>query len=254
MMDAQGHSLLLRIVSAVVFRLPGRPAAKMAEFSHTEYGSGLDMLGAVQGCADPVLKRQYYQHALDELQHARLFRTRARELAPSGSRAFTVAEDSARVHDQGIRTKDPLYSQLDETEFLAFVWVHERDGARQFQLYSELMADDPESVTMFARIAKDERFHIAYSRAELDRRAAEGQDRDVKAAVWRVKLRALKQLWLRFGRNLGNLMANLWLGLLYVLVMGPFALAARAREGSPGGLIAVTEGPEIARGLATEQG
>lgn len=250
MMDTQGHSLLLRLVSAVVFRLPGRPAAKMAEFSHTEYGSGLDMLGATEACANPILRRQYYRHALDELRHARMFRSRSRAL--SDGRALAVAEDAARVHEQGIRTKDPLYHQLDETEFLAFVWVHELDGARQFEVYSELMRDDPDSVDMFARIAKDERFHIAYSRAELDRRAEAGEAKAVATAVQNVRIRAFKQLWLRGARQFGQWMSGLWLGLLYVLVVTPFAFVARWREQHAGGLVAVEAGEPAAH--AAEQG
>ena len=62
-------------LSWVIWRLwPGRAATKMAEFSHTEAGSGLDMLAATEETVRPELRARYFRHALDELEHARLFR------------------------------------------------------------------------------------------------------------------------------------------------------------------------------------
>ena len=39
---------LLWTISQVVWRIPGRGSRKMAGFSHTEAGSGLDMLSAAE--------------------------------------------------------------------------------------------------------------------------------------------------------------------------------------------------------------
>lgn len=223
-------NLWLRLISALVFRIPGRPAAKMAGFSHTEHGSGLDMLSAAERTPRRDLRAKYFQHALDELQHARLFQERARALAPVRSRAQAVLEDSGFILSHGIRGVKTLHEQLGELEFLAFVWIHERNGARQFDIYADLMREDPDSSRMFEIIAKDERFHIAYSRRELDQAIKAGQEKAVRWAVLRVRTRALYQIWLRFARVLGDTVAGVWLGLLYYVLVGPFSLIVRSTE------------------------
>lgn len=223
---------VFRAISGVIWRLPGTPARKMAEFSHVEAGSGLDMLAATERERDPLLRRKYYQHALDELKHAGMFRERARALADAHGRAQAVLEDTGFISEHGIRSAVPLYEQLPQAEFLAFVWLHERAGATQFEFYANLLRHDPDSTAMFAEIARDERFHITYSRAELDRIAKAGAP--VTRAVWITRARDFWQAWGRLTAAFGDRMAGVWLSLLYLLVVGPFAIFAR--EKLPGGL------------------
>ncbi|MDP2310696.1 MAG: ferritin-like domain-containing protein [Pseudomonadota bacterium] len=226
---------LFRLISRVIWRLPGTPARKMAEFSHVESGSGLDMLAATEAATDPLLRRKYFRHALDELKHARMFRERARILADSHGRAHAVLEDTGFIGDHGIRSDRSLVEQLGETEFLAFVWLHELAGAAQFEVYAELLRQDPDSTRMFEEIARDERFHIAYSRAELDRLAKAGAP--VRRVVWTTRGRDLWQSWGRFAASFGDRMAAIWLTLLYFGLVAPFAMIARSRERLPGGLL-----------------
>lgn len=222
--------------------LPGRASTKMAGFSHTEQGSGLDMLVAAEHTQRRELRRKYYRHALDELRHSRMFAQRSRLLATSWSRADAVLQDAGFIQAQGINETQTLFEKLDEIEFLAFVWVHESQGARQFALYADLLSDDPDTSVMFDEIARDERFHIAYSRAELDRYAEKGQRAAVRNAVWRVRGRRVWQGWLRFSHDLGAFMSGLWLGVLYVFFLGPFSIIARLTERQPGGLQAAEPG------------
>ncbi|MDP2309556.1 MAG: ferritin-like domain-containing protein [Pseudomonadota bacterium] len=248
-------SPLLRAVSWLVWRLvPGRGATKMAEFSHTEAGSGLDMLAAVEETTRPELKARYFQHALDELRHSRLFRERAVALtdahdrargprAAAPGRAQAVLDDAGYIAAQGIRGTDSLFQQLGELEFLAFVWVAEKRGAEQFEIYAELLRDDPATTAMFVEIARDERFHIRYSRAELDRYVGAGAGRDVAWAVIRVRGRRAWQAWLRLTRDLGNLVSSAWLGVLYFIVLGPFSVVARRAERRSPGFLPPTPGP-----------
>jgi hypothetical protein len=220
---------------------------KMAEFSHTEAGSGLDMLAATEETPRAELRPRYFQHALDELEHARLFRERAQILAQARggrSRADAVLDDGGYQVAHGIRSDRSLLAELGELEFLAFVWVHERRGAEQFQIYADLLADDAATTAMFARIARDERFHIAYSRAELDRSSARGA---VRMAVLRVRGRRFLQLWLRLSRDIGTAVAGVWLTLLYVCVLGPFALVARRTEQRAAGIVPSNVAPAAGR-------
>lgn len=240
----------LYAVSWIVFKLvPGRAAAKLAEFSHTEAGSGLDMLAAVEETPRPELRLRYFRHALDELNHSVLFRRRAGLWSKGKGRAQAVLDDAEYIGTHGIRQKDSLIRELGELEFLAFVWVHEKRGAEQFQVLSDLLQDDRDTQVMFAEIARDERFHIAYSRAELDRYRKQGQGWAVRTAVTRVWGRRYLQAWLRLSRELGNFMAGLWLGLIYLFMVGPFSLLARHAEREQRGFL--RPGPDSPDPIAT---
>ena len=81
---------VFRLISWLVFQLPGRDALKMAEFSHVELGSGMDMLAATADETDPLLRRKYFRHALDELKHSRMFYERARALSNGSGRVDRV--------------------------------------------------------------------------------------------------------------------------------------------------------------------
>ena len=203
----------------------------MAGFSHTEAGSGLDMLAATEETDRRDMRAKYFRHALDELKHARLFRERSLALSSNKkNRTRAMLDDANFIREHGINQADSLFSQLGEVEFLAFVWIAEQRGAQQFDVYADLMKDDEDSCTMFAEIADDERFHIAYSRAELDRYEAKGEAEAVKEAIGRVRRRRWLEAWLRFSIVLGDFMSKLWLGILYVLVVGPSSIFARITE------------------------
>jgi bacterioferritin (cytochrome b1) len=204
----------------------------MAGFSHTEAGSGIDMLAATEETGRRELRAKYFRHALDELKHASMFKHRALALSTSDSKNRTQAmlQDSNFIQDHGINTSASLFSTISELEFLAFVWVAECRGAEQFDVYSDLMSEDPASCAMFQEIANDERFHIAYARAELDRYAEAGQAKAVRSAIFRVKRRRFLEAWLRFSVVLGDTMSKLWLGLLYIFVVGPSSVFAKLTE------------------------
>ena len=229
---------LLWAVSSVIWRLPGRVPAKLAGFSHTEAGSAFDMLAAVEETSRRDMRARYFRHALDEMKHAVMFRKRAVALASNRvGRTQAMLDDSSFIRDHGINQADSLFSQLGELEFLAFVWIAERRGAQQFDVYADLLKDDDDTQVMFEEIANDERFHIAYSRAELDRYTEGGEGQAVKQAVGRVKRRRWLQAWLRFSIVLGDFMSNLWLGLLYILVIGPSSIFARLTERQARGFV-----------------
>ncbi len=242
------RSVPVFLLSWVTLRLrPRRSSMKMAEFSHTELGSGLDMLAAVEETPRREMRARYFQHALDELKHSVLFSKRAVALDPDPDRTRAVLSDSGYITSQGINSKESLFSSMEELDFLAFVWVHEVYGEHQFGLYARLLKDDPQAQAMFTEIARDERFHVTYSRAELDR-YAKTQPWAVRWAVFKVRARRGWQWWLRRTRNFGEFMSRLWLSLFYALVVGPFALIARfARPDDPGWVGASARLPAVER-------
>lgn len=216
--------------------IPGRASTKMASFSHTEAGSGLDMLAALERTERRDIRLKYYRHALDELNHSKMFAHRAKVWATEWSRADAVLNDGSWIQSHGINEKQTLFEKLGELEFLAFVWVHETRGAQLFNLYADLMSDDDDTSRMFDQIAKDERFHISYSKAELDRYRAQGRASEVTWALLRVRGRRWWEAWMRFSHHLGTFVSGLWLTIIYVFIVAPFALVAKLTEKQDGGL------------------
>ena len=92
------------LASWFVWKIPSRRATKLAEFSHTEEGSSLDMMAAAEAeSVRPNLRRKFFLHALDEHKHARWFADRATTLsAGTGNPASRILDDV-----QG-RKLDPL--------------------------------------------------------------------------------------------------------------------------------------------------
>jgi rubrerythrin len=233
MLDESNPFTALRLVSWIVWKIPSRRPLKMAGFSHTEAGSSLDMMDAAEETSSPDLRKKFFRHALDEFRHSRLFSERALALS-SGTRAADVLEDPEYTASHGIRGEESLYKRLGETEFLGFVWLHERQGAKQFEIYADLMKQDPKSSAMFAEICNDEKFHVEYSRRELDRIEAANRAPEVAKAIRRLRLRGAREAFLRFSHGFGNFMAGFWLLIVYFAVIGPFTLLARGSIAAPG--------------------
>lgn len=93
--------------------------------------------------------------------------------------------------------------------------------------------DDPVSAEMFAVIGRDERYHVAYSRAALERLAA---PEEIEGALRRVARRRLRGLWMGAGLRVVQVLGRLWMGLVYLLLLAPFAVLARLLERPVAGL------------------
>ena len=61
-----------------------RRVRKLLAFAEVEADGGRDILRAAEVTADPLLRRLYLAHAIDELHHADLFRQRGAALLPAG--------------------------------------------------------------------------------------------------------------------------------------------------------------------------
>src|SRR5882672_3932219 len=57
-----------------------RRVHKLFRFGETETDGGLDILRAAEVTPDPLLRRLYLEHAIDELRHGVMFRRRAAAL------------------------------------------------------------------------------------------------------------------------------------------------------------------------------
>src|SRR6186997_3682588 len=74
---------VLRPVHRWVWSDAGRRVRKLLAFAEVETDGGRDILRAAEVTPDPLLRRLYLVHAIDELRHGVLFRQRAASLLPA---------------------------------------------------------------------------------------------------------------------------------------------------------------------------
>jgi rubrerythrin len=236
--------LLLRALAPIAWRSDARIAEKLEGFAATEAGSALDMLKAAELADDRRLRRLFFRHAVDEARHAELFRAAARSIAP---RPAGAGSEYNLIH----ATRQNLFTRYSLVRFVAFVNVAEERGELLFRVLAAHFEGRPELADLFARIGKDERFHVAYSRHLLQRFGREGRGREVAWALAAVRFTRAWEAWRRSGRLLGDLAARLLLGLAYLLVLPVFALIQRNRDPERAGWhLRNTANPDTAARLA----
>ena len=148
-------------------------------------------------------------------------------LAGDGKNRTRAMLETPTSSEHGINQADSLFSQLGEMEFWPCLIAEQ--GAQQFDVYADLMKDDADTREMFAEIADDERFHRLQSRGTRPLRVrrghggGQGQVRPTSVffEAW------LDSVWS------SATSCQLWLGILYILVIGPSSIFARLTETTP---------------------
>ena len=223
-----------RVLSPVhrwVWRDGGRRVRKLLAFAEVETDGGRDILRAAEVTPDPLLRRLYLAHAIDELHHGVLFRERGSELLRArGGRASALFNGNPLPGGHGL--DDVSVEGEADTRLLAFLHVAEKAAAGRFAIYRELVADDPATRAIFDEILHDEVFHMNYTYTQLARISPRGYRRQ----VWLARATRLWNRALRVLAALGALMGAAVLTLLYFVVLPPFAwLARRAGRREPAG-------------------
>src|SRR4051794_39688098 len=159
---------LLRPVHQWVWRDIDRRLRKLLTFAEVETDGGRDILRAAEVTPDPLLRRLYLEHAIDELRHGDLFRERGAALlrARGTARGLLVGGNPL----PGGHGLDDL--QIDGQPdhcLLAFLHVAEKSAAGRFAIYRELVDDDPPTRAIFEQILRDEVFHMNYTYTQLAR-------------------------------------------------------------------------------------
>jgi hypothetical protein len=208
---------VLRLVTPIVWRVPGHGARKLHGFARAEQGSRIDLLQAAQRTESLARRALYLRHALDETRHASMFWRRGNELARTPS--------SPPVADT-----ENLFERLGERRFLAFVHLGERRGREQFELYAHHFGKrgDARTEALFGAILVDEHRHEDYTRALLvelcgGEPAARRELR--RAAMWEAW-----RTWRRAGRNLAGAVYTLAMIAIYLVVAPIAALGLRLRK------------------------
>src|SRR5438552_18664040 len=151
---------MMRPVHRWVWSDFNRRVRKLLAFSEVESDGGRDILRAAEVTPDPLLRRLYLEHAIDELHHGVLFRERGSALLHARARTSLI-DDGDKWRPSGGHGLDDLCIQTESDEsLLAFLHMSEKDADGRFEIYRDVVQDDPSIHAVFEEILYDEVFHM----------------------------------------------------------------------------------------------
>ncbi len=223
-MRATAIDRLMRPVHRWIWGDPDRRVRKLLAFAEVETDGGRDILRAAEVTPDPLLRRLYLEHAIDELRHGDLFRARGAALlrARSGA-ARTLFGGTPLPGGHGL--DDLRIDGEPDHRLLAFLHVAEKAAAGRFTIYREVVDDDPSTRAIFEEVLRDEVFHMNYTHTQLARIAPRARPH-----VWRARASRLWNRYLRLAAGVAGLVGSAMLTLIYFLLLPLFAWLARRAE------------------------
>src|SRR5262245_14507067 len=214
-----------------------RRLRKLLTFAEVETDGGRDILRAAEVTPDPLLRRLYLEHAIDELHHGDLFRERGAALLRRRPQPSQVLLDGNPLPG-GHGLDDLSVEGEPDHRLLAFLHVAEKSAAGRFAVYRELVDDDPPTRDIFEQILRDEVFHMNYTYTQLTRVSPKTYRRH----VWHARTKRLWNRYLRVAAAIAGVFGNTLLRLIYFVVLPPFAwLARRSERREPAGFILIAE-------------
>ena len=111
-----------------------RRVRKLIAFGEVEGDGGRDILRAAELTPDPLLRRLYLAHAIDELHHADLFRQRSAALLRTRSTHSSSLFNSTPLPG-GHGLDDLTIEGEPDHRLLAFLHIAEKAAAGRFAIY-----------------------------------------------------------------------------------------------------------------------
>lgn len=202
-----------------------RRVRKLIAFGEVEGDGGRDILRAAELTPDPLLRRLYLAHAIDELHHADLFRQRSAALLRTRSTRSSGLFNATPLPG-GHGLDDLTIEGEPDHRLLAFLHVAEKAAAGRFAIYREVVEDDPATRAIFEEILRDEVFHMNYTYTQLARIAPASYRRH----VWRARASRLWKRYLRLAAVIAAVFGTVMLTLQYFLIVPLFAWMAKRAE------------------------
>jgi rubrerythrin len=213
---------LMRPVHQWVWADPDRKVRKLLTFADVETDGGRDILRAAEVTPDPLLRRLYLEHAIDELHHGDLFRERGAALwRTRGAARRAVLTGNPLPGGHGL--DDLRIDGEPDHRLLAFLHIAEKSAAGRFAIYRELVDDDPETRAIFEQILRDEVFHMNYTYTQL----ARVSPRTYRRHVWSARMKRLWHRYLRIAAAIAGVLGTVMLTAMYFVVLPPFAWFAK---------------------------
>jgi hypothetical protein len=217
---------MLTPVHRWVWRDAKRRVEKLLRFGETETDGGRDILRAAETTSDPLLRRLYLVHAIDEHRHGELFRRRGaallRALPPHSKPAF----QADWIAPGGHGLDDLNVDEESDDAWLAFLHLSEKAAASRFTVYRDVMQDDPPTRAVFEEILHDEVFHMNYTLVQLARVSPQRH----RSRLWRARLSRLWKGYLRLATAAAGVIGGLFLTIQYFVLLPPFAWFAKRAE------------------------
>ena len=202
-----------------------RRVQKLLRFSETETDGGRDILRAAEVTPDPLLRRLYLEHAIDEFRHGVLFRHRAAELLKISASRSNPGFHGDWLAPGGHGLDDVEVDGESDSDMLAFLHLSEKAAASRFTVYRDVMQHDPPTRAVFEEILHDETFHMNYTLMQLARVEPKWHGRH----LWWARLSRLWKAYLRLATGLAGILGSMLLTIQYFVLLPPFAwLAKRA--------------------------
>ncbi len=208
-----------------------RRVRKLLSFAEVETDGGRDILRAAEGTPDPLLRRLYLAHAIDELHHGDLFRQRGNALLRTrAARVGGLCGGNPLPGGHGL--DDLRVEDEPDDRLLAFLHVAEKAAAGRFTIYRDIVDDDPSTRAIFDEILRDEVFHMNYTYTQL----ARVSPRSYRRQVGRARASRLWKRYLRVAAVLAGMFGTIVLTIQYFILLPPFAWLAKraARRERPG--------------------
>jgi hypothetical protein len=229
--EPTGFDRMLAPLHRWIWRDAGRRVQKLLRFGETETDGGRDILRAAEVTSDPLLRRLYLVHAIDELRHGVLFRQRAAALLPALPSSSKPRFQADWLAPGGHGLDDLQVAGQSDDAMLAFLHLSEKAAASRFTVYRDVLRDDPPTRAVFEEILRDETFHMNYTLVQLARVSTRHRQH-----LWRARLSRVGKAYLRLATALAGTMGASLMTLFYFVVIPPFAWLARraARRESAG--------------------
>src|SRR5678816_588240 len=215
---------LLRPLHKWVWSDHDRRVRKLLIFGHVETDGGRDILRASEVTPDPLLRRLYLEHAIDELHHGVLFRQRGAALFRA--QRSDPGKRSASPLPGGHGLEDLAITNEADDRLLAFLHIAEKAAAGRFTIYREIVDDDPETRAIFEQILRDAVFHMNYTYTQLARVSPQTYRRQ----IWLARASRLWKRYLRLAAVLAGVFGTIILTIQYFVLLPPFVWFAKRAE------------------------
>jgi hypothetical protein len=236
---ATAFDRILTPVHRWIWRDTDRRVEKLLRFSETETDGGRDILRAAEVTSDPLLRRLYLEHAIDEFRHGVLFRHRAAELLKVSASRSSPGFHGDWLAPGGHGLDDLQVDGESDRNMLAFLHLSEKAAASRFTVYRDVMQHDPPTRAVFEEILHDETFHMNYTLMQLARVEPQRHRRH----LWWARLSRLWKAYLRLATGLAGILGSVLLTIQYFILLPPFAwLAKRAAHRERSGWTMVSPG------------
>ena len=194
----------------------------LENFALAEYGSALDMLIASELTTNKKLKKGYLDHALDEFRHADLFKKHATLIANKihfqYDKSSSVLELGEKIRYLNFIGEKPIFSELNELEFINFVMISEKEAEKYFTSLSKLEQFEEDTRELFKKIALEEGEHVSYAKKELEKRRKK-KTKGLKKAYFSIKWFRFKTDLLSNSRKFWVFLGNQLLNIIYLFIL-----------------------------------